>query len=46
MVPPQVTLTVHCVYDGAYPTPDPFEELKKIPQESDGKHGDSLSGSE
>jgi len=33
---PEVTLTVHCVYDGAYPTPDPFEELKKIPQESDG----------
>jgi len=33
---PEVTLTVHCVYDGVYPTPDPFDELKKIPQDGNG----------
>ena len=35
-------LTVDCVYDGVYPTPDPFEELKKIPQDDKGKYGDFL----
>ncbi|KAH0826902.1 hypothetical protein J3R83DRAFT_4493 [Lanmaoa asiatica] len=31
-VNPEVTLTVHCVYDGAYPSDDPFAELKKLRQ--------------
>ncbi|KAF8552570.1 FAD-binding domain-containing protein [Imleria badia] len=41
---PVVTLTVHCVYDGDYPSEDPFKELESIPQDDSGKHGDSLSG--
>ena len=39
-------LTVDCVYDGVYPSRDPFEELKKIPQDGKGEPGDSLSEGE
>ena len=42
MLYPQVTLTVHCVYDGVYPTPDPFEELNNIPQDGNGKYDDCV----